>query len=404
MRPLSRWSAALVLLGLAPGVAAQPVALTLLEALRRVEEAPAMRSVKLEVERARAEVRGAGLWTNPEASVSRENALGSTDVFATLALPLPIWGRLSLEKSAARSTARAAETRAAQDRLEVRARVREQFLELLASQERLGIVEDGLVRIDELVRVLRVREEVGESSGYDRRRAERERAEVEADAEESRARRDRARAMLAGLLVLSTDGLSAEGSLAATVPLPTIDEVRSRAVSRADLQALRSAAEGQDLLARAAGRRAIPEPVLTGGWKRTLTGNEAGSGLVLGGGIALPLFDRGQGPRAVAQAEAALLRNQREALSHEVVAGAEAARAEAEARRRAESAYEGAPSAEELVGIARTAYEEGETKILDLLDAYRTALAVRLRLIDLHLEARKAEIELDRATGVESVP
>jgi outer membrane protein TolC len=75
-----------------------------------------------------------------------------------------------------------------------------------------------------------------------------------------------------------------------------------------------------------------------------------------------------------------------------------------EHRRGAESAYEDAPSADELARIARTAYEEGETKILDLLDAYRTALAVRVRSVDLHLEARGAEIELDRATGVESVP
>jgi cobalt-zinc-cadmium efflux system outer membrane protein len=404
VRGCSRGALLAAFLGLAPAAAAQPVALTLAEALRRAEQAPAFQAVRLEVERARAEVRGAGLWTNPDATVTREDAAGTVDSYATLALPLPLWGRLSLEKSAAQSAARAAETRAVQGRLEARARVREQFLELLASQERLATVEDGLGRIRELARALRAREEVGESSGYDRRRAEREQAEVEADAGEARARLARARAQLAGLLALPAEGLSAQGTLASGGPLRTRDEVRSRVASRADLLALDAAAEGQDYLARAAGRRAIPEPVLTAGWKRTTAGNQGGEGYVVGGSIALPLFDRGQGPRAVAEAEAALLRNQRAALSLEAVAGAEAALAEAEARRGAEAAYESAPPADELARIARAAYEEGETKILELLDAYRTALAVRLRAIDLHLEARKAEIELDRATGVDSVP
>jgi outer membrane protein, heavy metal efflux system len=385
---------------------AQPVvpALTLADALRRAEEAPALRAVRLEIERARADVRGAGLWTNPEASFSRETALGTVDIFASLALPVPVSGRLGLEKSAAERALRAAETRAGQDRLEARAHVREQFLELVAAQERLAVLEDGLARIDELVRALRTREEVGESSGYDRRRAERERAEVEADAGDARARLARARATLAGSLAVTAEGLRADGTLAASGTLPTVDEVRARAGARPDVQALVTAAEGQDLLAKAAGRRFIPEPVLTGGWKRTEDSGLSGDGYVVGAAIALPLFDRGQGVRAVAEAEAALLRNQREALAREATTGADAARAEAEARRGAESAYDAAPSADELARIARTAYEEGETKILDLLDAYRTALAVRLRAIDLHLEARKAEIELDRATGVENLP
>ena len=50
------------------------------------------------------------------------------------------------------------------------------------------------------------------------------------------------------------------------------------------------------------------------------------------------------------------------------------------------------------------AYDEGEMRLLELLDAYRTTVAVRLRLVDLRLEARRAEIGLDRATGVESIP
>ena len=51
--------------------------------------------------------------------------------------------------------------------------------------------------------------------------------------------------------------------------------------------------------------------------------------------------------------------------------------------------------------IAQVSYDAGERGILQLLDAYRTALAARLRQIDLDLAARRAEIELEFASGWE---
>jgi outer membrane protein TolC len=40
-------------------------------------------------------------------------------------------------------------------------------------------------------------------------------------------------------------------------------------------------------------------------------------------------------------------------------------------------------------------------RILELLDAYRTALAARVRMIELRAEARRADLAVDVATGVE---
>ena len=56
-------------------------------------------------------------------------------------------------------------------------------------------------------------------------------------------------------------------------------------------------------------------------------------------------------------------------------------------------------NAEELVQIATVAYREGEVGILELLDAARTALRARIRSIDLRLDARLAQIALERAVG-----
>jgi outer membrane protein TolC len=56
-------------------------------------------------------------------------------------------------------------------------------------------------------------------------------------------------------------------------------------------------------------------------------------------------------------------------------------------------------TAEELVQIAVVAYREGEVGILELLDAARTASRARIRSIDVRLDARLAQIALERAVG-----
>lgn len=384
----------------APAKAAERPPLTLAEALQRADRAPSGRAIALAVERARAEIRGAGLWANPDVSLSREHAGDTFDKFATATLPIPWSGRLGLEKAAARSAADAAVRQARQNQLELHARVREAFLDALASQARVAMTEEGLARLDELVGILRAREKEGESSGFDLKRSERERAEARADLLEARGKRAHAAAALAGLLAIGSEGLSATGTLAPAGALPALAEVRTQAASGSDVEAVGFEIEAQERLARAAGRRLIPEPGVTAGLKQT----DAGKGAVIGFSFAIPLFDRGQGPRAVALAEAQLLRARRELLVGGAIAEAEGALFEAQSRREAETAYAEGAGADELIRIAKTAYDEGEMKIFELLDAYRTTLAVRLRLIDLQAETRRAEIALDRATRVERLP
>jgi hypothetical protein len=54
---------------------------------------------------------------------------------------------------------------------------------------------------------------------------------------------------------------------------------------------------------------------------------------------------------------------------------------------------------DELTRIAEVAYREGEVGILELLDAVRTASRARMRSIELKLDARLAQIALERAVG-----
>lgn len=390
-------------LGSTAAIAAEPRPLALDEALRLAEEAsPSARAIALEVERARSEVRAAGLWPNPEVSLVREESAGTVERFANVSQSFPWSGRLGLEKASARSAVAGAEAAARQARVNLRARVRESFIDLVQAQERTAVLEAGRSRLGGLVEILRAREREGESSGFDRMRSERELAEVEVDLLETRGRLAGARAVLAALLGLSSEGLVASGSLAAGGTLPAPEEMRALASARGDVIALEAEAESAGFLARAGRRRAVPEPTITVGTKTTEAGSPDDRGAVVGVGFSLPLFDRGQGA-APARILGALLRARRAALAGLAAAEAEAAYAEVVARREAETAYSTPGDTEDLAQIARAAYEGGEMRILELLDAYRTALEVRLKTIDLHAAARKAEAALGRAVGSEVV-
>lgn len=382
--------------------AAEARPITMDEALRRAEElSPAGQEIALGIERARAEIEASGLWTNPEFSLVREESAGVVERFANVSQTFPLTGRLALERDAARTGHSAAQARAKQERIALRANLRVTFSDLLLAQERSGALQTGRSQLLELVAALRVREREGESSGFDRMRAERELAEVEADHAESLGRLAVARSALAALVALPADGLEALGSLSQQTPLPEQGEIQGIAARRGDVAALDNEAERSDLLARASRLRVVPDLSLTAGTKTTEVGTPDDRGPVLGLSFSFPIFDRGQGGRAVAMAESTLLRARRAKQASLVEAEIQAAYAEVEARRRAEDDYTAHGNPEDLLRIARATYEGGAMRILELLDAYRTVLAVRLREMELHAAARRAEATLGSALGIE---
>jgi cobalt-zinc-cadmium efflux system outer membrane protein len=377
-------------------------AITLDDALARAETtSPLALELAREVERAGSAVRAAGLWPNPEFSLSAEDSGSETERITDLSLAIPVGGRLALEKKAARSTLRSAEARVRQARIELRAGVREVFFELCRFQEKVRVFEGGMERFDRLVEALRAREREGESSGFDRMRAERERAEVEIGLSDAFQGQSRARSALAALVGMPAAEVAAEGSLLPTTPLPPIEELRAAARSHGDLMAIEAEAERADWLARAARRRLIPEPVLVAGTKSKEEAGAEDSGPVFGISFALPIFDRGQGERAVTRADGLLLRARHHTLQQSIEAELEAAYAEAASTKQAEEVYTRAPDPSDLARIAWAAYEGGEMGILELLDAHRLTLEVQLKTIDLHADARRAEAALGRAAGAE---
>jgi cobalt-zinc-cadmium efflux system outer membrane protein len=177
------------------------------------------------------------------------------------------------------------------------------------------------------------------------------------------------------------------------------DALTTRAIAtRAELRALQRFADRAELESAAARRARLPAPTLFGGLKRADEESGRERGGVFGVSVSLPLFDNGGREVARWQAERARVEAERASIEHQI--RAEIARAsETLALRQAAVSDDAEAAGDELTQIAEVAYREGEVGILELLDAVRSASRARMRSIELKLDARLAQIALERAVG-----
>lgn len=169
---------------------------------------------------------------------------------------------------------------------------------------------------------------------------------------------------LAGALPLSGDAAAA---LASATPERLAS---SPALLRAEAEAARAAA-----LASSARRGRVPELGFSFFRQKELDRDAWGGAL----GVSLPLWNARRGDVARAEADARLKSSGAAAARLSLLAGLEARRRDAEtlAGQVASLETDLLPAAAESLRLARLLFEEGETSLLDLLDAQRTAREAR---------------------------
>jgi cobalt-zinc-cadmium efflux system outer membrane protein len=116
----------------------------------------------------------------------------------------------------------------------------------------------------------------------------------------------------------------------------------------------------------------------------------------------IALFDRARPEHAAALAKTAQATARAAQLRVSLRAEIAGLRAAVIERREATERYRASEaSSAELERIAQVSYDAGERGILELLDAYRTGAAARVRQLELDLAVRQSEIELEFASGWE---
>lgn len=348
-------------------------------------------------------IRGRTLWPNPLAVYTRET-VGFTE-FVQGEQPLPLSGRLKLARASIEPARDSAEAQGAARLWDARSSIRVAFYRALAAQLQAQTIRSALAQVDSILDILRIREQEGEGSRYDRLRVEREIAELRADAALSA---NRARSEIAGLLAHLPVGTRITDVRGELTPRPTVlssDELVRRAVDqRADIRAESSRLTQLSIDQQAADRLRIPEPLVTAGMKRTQVApnrNDVGAAFTIT--VPLPVFNKGQTEVARLTAEQERTRAYRDLLIQQVSAGVTSAREIYLSRLDALATFEretGTIGAE-LIRTARVGYEEGELGILQLLDALRLERQTALRRLELQAAVKEIEIELSRAAGFE---
>jgi cobalt-zinc-cadmium efflux system outer membrane protein len=397
--------AALALVG--SNAAYAQMVLTEAEALARLSaDSPRVRTLRAEIDVAEADAAAASRFPNPRLTLSREAVAGIAEDFWLVSQPLPVTGRRNLEAHAAEALVRATRFRVSDLERRARAELRLAFVSLRERQIREGQLAATVRDFRELADVLAKREEAGDAAGFDRLRAEREVLDVEADLAAAAAARVQAQAEVAAFFSPPVDPLAITVVTEVGAPraLPAGDELVTRAEARGDLLALSQQLEASRLTGRAAARRNVPEPEIVAGMKRsTVAGGDRGS--VVSVLIAVPLFDRSRPEQARARARERQVGAELELRGAQVRAEVTGLRDIVAERRASADAYRTAAvgRSDQLRRIARVSYDAGERGILELLDAYRSAAAARLRLAELDRDVARAEIELEFASGWESL-
>lgn len=350
-----------------------------------------------QVDLARSEVDRERRWPNPILEVTREDA-GEAEHFLTLSQSFDLSGRRTLRRRAAELRVEAAQQEVATQQLDLARIVRSEFSRAANQQELVRALAEWSNKIAAATETAARLQAGGEVSGYDRRRLERERIGAEARLAAERGALVAAQRRLAALLGL--DGNQFEGvTLQRPEPpaIPTDAELRARIEQRPEVAAIVKRIEAATLDRQAAQRWRIPLFDVTAGLKNT----DDASGAILGAGVSLPIFNRNQDELLRANAELSMLEARRTLLVARARGEASGLAAEARELRNAARLFreQALPTSERLTATAEAAYRAGEVGILELLDAYRTALDAEIEAAELERRAREAEIELARALG-----
>lgn len=356
------------------------------------------RAIRASLEVTRREQAARTVFPNPGVAYSREGA-GFTEFFQ-IEQPLPIFGsRGALTNAGSAATAAAEAERDARLWL-LRADAQTLVARLLSEQETLDVTEASLREIERIVSVLRVREQEGEGSRFDRLRAEHELVEARHGSIDAAISVAEARAAITAAAGEGMRFSRVTGVLYADRTLPTLEELQGRALSaRADLRAAQSAIDRFRFEASAARKNRLPAPTVLGGVKRADSSAGRESGGLFGVSVNVPLFDAGGREASRWVAEQERMEAERLFVMQSIRAQLTAAADVMVLRQNAVKAADAGASADELARIAEVAYTEGEVGILELLDAHRTAVRARIRAIDTRLAARMAQIAVERAVG-----
>ncbi len=360
-----------------------------------------LQAKRAELPRYDAEALGAALLPNPSFSYrieSVEDGDRETEQIYALSMPMDFIWKRTWKRNVAEKRRDARRLMYEQDKADALFVLRDTYYKILLLRQNEKTLKDFLGKFGEFEETTRERFDAGDVPELDIIKLSAERSRIVRRIRAAQSEADVETNKLALMLNIEGGELVCSGSLT-FVPLRlTIDELLARAVrERADVRASEAAADSSRANLTLAEREALPAVGIEAGYK-TVTGGF--KGFVLGVLVPLPIFNRNQSGVASATAElnseltAYELRRTTASYEVKTIYG-RLSRIEDRVRD-----IEGqlAPS-REVTSITRVAYEEGESSLLDVLDAVRSEIEIQMEYHAAVHDHMTAVSELERATG-----
>ena len=377
-------------------------------------------AVRLEIERARARVRQAGLRQNPTIDVEQTTgrftgSAGERETSIGFTLPLELNGQRQRRVALAEAELQAAEAEVADRERRLGAEVRAAYAEALAALRELEITE-GLSNLDvQTARIVEVRVSEGESAPL-----ELNLLRAEADRLKSRRALVEGRLQAALLRLKALAGLSPDErlllreNLAAPVsyqPPSSLEAALDIALrTRPDVRLARlneKVAEAGLELARAQARPDVSAFTKYSATRSTFDNTPVGpirdndKVLSFGVSVSIPLFNRNQGAKAEAATQIAQAKSRRAFVEQLVRAEVESAFARYQAAQSALAIFEQGVIARSSQNVRsmQGAYQLGAFRMTELLAEQRRLLDSQREYTEALTERYKALADLLAATG-----
>lgn len=383
--------------------------LTLRDAMAlAVARSPKLRAFGWDVRRAEAQALQAGLWPNPEFEVEFENFAGSgpfsgTDSLETtvsLAQTFPLGGDIEHRRDVARHQTRLAGWDYEAARLQVLTDVTQRYVAALAAQRRIEVAREALQLAQQVQTTTTRRIEAGDAPPIEAARASVPVATAQVALRRAERELQVARNQLAltwGASEPAFDTLV--GTLDELQPPPSADRLVALINQNPDVARWATEISARQAEVRLAEAEAVPD--LTGRIGLRDNRAEGAQALVVGISLPLPIFDRRQGDVLAARLGAVSARQrQRDAeLRLETVLS--------EAYFRLVNAHDEAtairdialPPATEAFNVTRRAFEKGDVAFIDVLDAERTLVDLRMQYLDALAAYHSSVAEIEGLVG-----
>lgn len=393
--------------GLQP-MPASSSALTLADALAlALTRNPDLAGAAWNVQAGGARVTQAGLFPNPQAGLTVEDFAGTgarsgvrqAETTLRLGQPIELGGKRSARVNEALRDRDLTVWDYEQLRLDVVSATTSAFIVVLGAQERVTLADQTVQLGEESVTSVGRLVTAGREPSAEATRAELALAAARIDRAQAQRDLDTARQSLAALWGAAPEFGRAEGRLHEPEALPLLDDLSPLLSRNPDVTRWASELAQRQAAVELAEANAIPNLTVEAGYRRYEDSD--GSGFVFGASVPLPILNRNQG--AIAEAR------------HQLAAAKEAQRAaEVRARTALTQAFtELAAAHREVTALRQTilpaatrafesinaGYIEGRYRYLDVLDAQRTLIANRERLVRALTEHRQALVRIERLTG-----